>query len=61
MSKGWTIRVAMDPAERPAIVSTAGRERRPPALLESVIETFGCERRYIITVQALSRMHSDCQ
>ncbi len=42
MSSGWTIRVAMEPAESPATVSTRAGER--PACLASVIETSGCSR-----------------
>ena len=44
MSSGWTIRVAMEPADSPATVSTRAGER--PASLVAVIETpGGC--RYI--------------
>ena len=42
MSSGWTIRVAMEPAESPATVSTRAGER--PACLGSVIETSGGSR-----------------
>lgn len=44
MSSGWTIRVAMEPAESPATVSTRAGER--PASLVSVIETPG-DGRYM--------------
>ena len=37
MSSGWTIRVAMEPADSPATVSTRAGER--PASLVAVIET----------------------
>lgn len=49
MSSGCTIRVAMEPAESPAAVSTRAGER--PASLVSVIETIG-DSRYMSGAKA---------